>query len=133
MKCSYTKNHKVHYVRFIVWRFLFEKNDVKCLTEAFENMTVRWKMVWEQICHHFTSKWRHWFYSESIWTWEIHLVNDVRCWAVDRGMDHFSFLFSTRVFSGQIPRVFRYFNSCCQVVEQNCLLYCGENMVVCLF
>ena len=35
------KNLKVHYMMIIVWRFIVERNDVKCHIGAFENATMR--------------------------------------------------------------------------------------------
>ena len=74
----FLKNYKVHYVRIIVWWFIFERNNVKCHIGAFENATTRRKNG-----RYFTPKWPDCFYSESHEGCQV-LTNS------SQDMDHFS-------------------------------------------
>ena len=63
------KNHKVHCVRIIVWRFIFERNDVKCLIEVFEKAAVRRKngpCLATNLSALEVKMTTHWFYPEPI-------------------------------------------------------------------
>ena len=75
------KNHKIHYVRIIVSRLIFERNEVKCDIKAFANAAVRRKMMhaWENDDTSFTgSPFR-----------EIHVLNDM-AWTIFSHQDRIS-------------------------------------------